>query len=146
MNPLILGPLMELGRSLVDRLLPDKEKQATQRIQAEQHVREWALKAEQYMTDQLARSDTQQVEINKIEANLSGAWSIFRAGWRPATGWVGVSGLVYKYMLQPILAWIALINDWPVPPVFDLGELLTILGGMLGLSVIRSYDKTKGHA
>lgn len=35
MNPLLLGPLVEMGKSLIDRLFPDKEKQAEQRAQAE---------------------------------------------------------------------------------------------------------------
>ena len=35
MNPLLLGPLFDLGKDLIGRLFPDKEKQAQQIAQAE---------------------------------------------------------------------------------------------------------------
>lgn len=35
MNPLIIGPLFDLGKSIIDRIFPDKEKQAQERAQAE---------------------------------------------------------------------------------------------------------------
>lgn len=35
MNPLFIAPLLDLGKSLIDRLFPDKEKQAEQRAKAE---------------------------------------------------------------------------------------------------------------
>ena len=35
MNPLLLGPLLDLGKSLIDKIFPDKEKMATERAQAE---------------------------------------------------------------------------------------------------------------
>jgi hypothetical protein len=35
MNPLLIGPIFDLGKSLIERLFPDKEKQAQERAQAE---------------------------------------------------------------------------------------------------------------
>ena len=35
MNPLLIGPIFDLGKSIIERLFPDKEKQAEQRAQAE---------------------------------------------------------------------------------------------------------------
>lgn len=35
MNPLLLGPLLDLGKSLIDKIFPDKEKMAAERAQAE---------------------------------------------------------------------------------------------------------------
>lgn len=35
MNPLLLGPLVDLGKSLIDKIFPDKEKMANERAQAE---------------------------------------------------------------------------------------------------------------
>ena len=32
----------------------------------------------------------------------------------------------------------------PNLPSFDMGTLLTVLGGMLGIGGLRSYEKTKG--
>ena len=35
MNPLLIGPVVELGRSLIDRIFPDKTVQAAERAKAE---------------------------------------------------------------------------------------------------------------
>ena len=35
MNPLLIGPIFDLGKSIIERLFQDKEKQAEQRAQAE---------------------------------------------------------------------------------------------------------------
>lgn len=35
MNPLLIGPVVELGRSLIDRIFPDKTTQAAERAKAE---------------------------------------------------------------------------------------------------------------
>lgn len=35
MNPLFIGPLLDLGKALIDKIFPDKEKMATERAQAE---------------------------------------------------------------------------------------------------------------
>ena len=35
MNPLLLGPLVDVGKSLIDRLFPDKVAQASERAKAE---------------------------------------------------------------------------------------------------------------
>lgn len=38
MNPLLLGPLVDVGKSLIERLFPDKEKQASDRARAEMEL------------------------------------------------------------------------------------------------------------
>lgn len=35
MNPLLAGPVLEIGKALIDRVFPDKTKQAAERAQAE---------------------------------------------------------------------------------------------------------------
>ena len=35
MNPLLIAPLFDLGKSLIDKIFPDKEKMAAERAQAE---------------------------------------------------------------------------------------------------------------
>lgn len=35
MNPLLIGPVFEFGRTIIDKIFPDKEKQAAERAQAE---------------------------------------------------------------------------------------------------------------
>ena len=84
-----------------------------------------------------------QLEINKAEAESK---SFFRGGWRPAVGWVCVIGLFYSFVLRPVLPWIISTVGFetePLPPM-DMGTLLPLLGGMLGLGGFRTYEKIKG--
>lgn len=81
-----------------------------------------------------------QLAINKAEA---GHVSLFVAGWRPAVGWTCVTGLFYQLILHPLISWVCAIWFPDVyPPALETGLLLTILGGILGLGAMRSYEKT----
>lgn len=84
-----------------------------------------------------------QMDVNKIEAANP---NMFVSGWRPFVGWVCGMGLVYTFIGQPLLAWGSLYWTIPAPPSLDMGDLLTILLGMLGLGGLRSYEKVKGVA
>lgn len=132
MNPLLIPPLLEAGKTLIDRLFPDAQAQAAERQRA--HVE----------LLQLAQADNlAQIEVNKVEAQHADR---FVAGWRPGAGWVCVAGLAYTFLAQPLLAWGSSIQGWPVPPEIDVDVLLVLLGGMLGLSGLRSVEKVKGVA
>lgn len=131
-NPLLIPPLIEAGRALIDRLFPDPVAQAAERQRAELELL------------QLAQAgDLAQIEVNKTEAAHPDR---FVAGWRPGAGWVCVVALGYSFILQPLLAWASLVWELPTPPVLDIEALMVLLGGMLGLSGMRSYDKVKGTA
>jgi hypothetical protein len=88
-----------------------------------------------------------QLDINKEEAKHP---SIFVAGWRPFIGWVCGISLAYNFIAQPMLLWLA----WVIPegadmanaPKLDVGDLMTILLGMLGLGGLRTYEKKIGEA
>lgn len=143
MNPLILGPLVEMGKGLIDRIFPDKVKQAAERAAAEMQVKQLAIDAESKVTEALQTSDQAQVDINKIEAASDDK---FKSYWRPAVGWVCVVGLSYQFLLQPLVAWGAAIAGIPVPPALDMSDLTYLLMGMMGLSVSRSFEKKHGVA
>lgn len=85
-----------------------------------------------------------QLEINKVEA-ASDNW--FVAGWRPAVGWVCVAALGWQFVgLQIAQFGVALFKlDVGTLPVFNYAELSPILLGMLGLGIMRSYEKIKGE-
>jgi hypothetical protein len=99
--------------------------------------------------------DTQQMviqgELNKIDA-ASG--SIFRSGWRPAVGWVCVTGLGYTFLVKPLLPWVIQIGGMivgqvvtiPLLPEVPMGDLIVLLGGMLGLGTMRTVERIKGVA
>lgn len=143
MNPKVLETLLDVGGRLVDRLFPDKEKMARERMEAEQKIREWALEAEHFITNSVAASDRNQIEVNKIEAASDDK---FKSRWRPAVGWVCVIGYGYQFILWPFFTWGSTWVDIPVPPKLDIMELSVMLSGLLGLGVYRTYEKKHGVA
>ena len=117
---------------VIGRFLPeDKEKRA----KAERDI-------EKQLTNSLAKIDLAQLDINKTEA---GHRSVFVAGWRPFIGWSCGIALCYSYVVQPILVFILAQTGYLVElPRMDLGEMMPVLMGMLGLSGMRSFEKFKG--
>ena len=130
MNPLILGPIFEIGKTLIERWLPDPEKKR----EAEMELVRMAAEGE-------LRQVIAQLEINAREAAHP---SVFVAGWRPFFGWAGGAGFVYATILQPLLAWLAAVKGWPVPPVLNLDLLWVVVTGMLGIGGLRTFEKSKG--
>lgn len=130
MNPLIIGPLFELGKTLIDRWMPDPQKKA---------------EAEFELFKMAQAGDLQkvigQLEINAKEAQHS---SIFVAGWRPFCGWIGGLGLAYAAFGYNILVWVCALNGVAAPPQMDNEVLFYVLGGMLGLGTLRTYEKKVG--
>tara|TARA_R110002012_G_scaffold331_1_gene1239 strand:+ start:189 stop:584 length:396 start_codon:yes stop_codon:yes gene_type:complete len=84
-----------------------------------------------------------QIDLNKAEASSG---SLFKGGWRPAVGWVCAIAFAYHFIMQPFLVFVLAIFGAEIPnlPSFDMGTLLPVLGGMLGIGGLRSYEKTKG--
>jgi len=132
MNPMILGPLLEVGKTILDRFVPDPAKKA----EAEMELLRMAADGE-------LKQVVAQLEINAREAQHA---SIFVAGWRPAFGWCGAAGFVYATILQPLLAWVAAIKGWPEPPALNLDLMWVVITGMLGIGGLRSIEKVKGAA
>jgi hypothetical protein len=96
-----------------------------------------------------------QIEVNKIEAASADP---FVRRWRPAVGWACVCGLVYQFLICPILPWIVkcvgiflvmcgvhLPPDvhLPILPTLNDGTLISMLGGILGLGAYRTVEKVK---
>ncbi len=130
MNPLILGPLFEMGKTLLDRFVPDPEAKR----QAEMELVRMAADGE-------LKQVIAQLEINAREAQHASVWV---AGWRPFFGWAGGAGFIYATIAQPLLAWGAAIKGWPAPPALNLDLLWVVITGMLGIGGLRSVEKIKG--
>ena len=87
-------------------------------------------------------------EVNKTEAAHS---SVFVAGWRPAVGWVCAISLFYQFILYPLLVWGWesikafgwFVTELSYPPMLDNEALIVLVSGMLGLTISRTYEKTK---
>lgn len=133
MNPMILGPILEIGKTLLDRFGPEDK---TERAKLDAEFLKMAADGE-------LKQVIAQLEINAKEAAHP---SIFVAGWRPFFGWAGGVGFVYATMLQPLLAWTAAVKGWPVPPSLNLDLLWVVITGMLGIGGLRTFEKTKGVA
>ena len=130
----LLSAVLPSVMEVAGRFLPeDKEKRAA----AERDIRA-------KLTDSLAQVDLAQLGINKVEAAHR---SMFVAGWRPFIGWTCGVALMYTYVLQPILVFgLAQAGYLVELPKMDLGELMPVLMGMLGLGGLRSWEKVKGVA
>lgn len=84
-----------------------------------------------------------QVGVNAAEA-ASG--SAFKGGWRPFIGWVSGVAFFYHFVGQPVAVFAMTVAGVEMPPLpeFDMGTLMTVLGGMLGIGGLRTYEKQKG--
>lgn len=90
-------------------------------------------------------NDMAQIGTNTEEAKST---SLFVSGWRPAIGWICGFGLLYASILLPMAQFIAktiygYAGDFPS---VDTSITMQVLFGMLGLSGMRTYEKTKGVA
>lgn len=132
MNPLLLGPIFEVGKTLIDRFFPDPEKK-----------REAEFELLRLAADGELKQVMDQLEINAREAAHP---SVFVAGWRPAFGWFGAIGFFYATVAQPMLVWYGTTKGWPAPPDINLDLLWVVITGMLGIGGLRSLEKIKGVA
>jgi hypothetical protein len=130
MNPLFLAPLLEVGKTLIDRFLPDPEKK-----------REAEMELFRMAADGELKQVIAQLEINAREAQHPSVWV---AGWRPGFGWAGVAGFAYATIIQPLLAWGAVVKGWPTPPELNLDLLWVVVTGMLGIGGLRTFEKRAG--
>lgn len=85
---------------------------------------------------------TSQIDVDKTEASNV---NMFVAGWRPGIGWICGVGLGIQFVVNPLATWIAALCKHPIVfPSLDLGTLMTLLFGMLGLGGMRTYEKVQG--
>ena len=106
-----------------------------------------AAEAEKQIMNIMHENNKAQLAVNAQEAKHK---SIFVAGWRPAVGWVLALAIAFMYLIKPIAT--ALLFGFGMTEEakliesieLDTGILMTLLGSMLGIGTMRSYDKVKG--
>ena len=128
----LLTSLIEPATKLLDKVVEDKDQKA-------KLAHELAT-----MADKLAHEQQlAQIAVNKEEASSG---SIFKGGWRPFIGWVCGIAFFYHFVCQPIIVFVLTIFGFNIVnlPEFEMNTLLTVLGGMLGIGGLRSYEKSKG--
>ena len=136
-----LGAALDLAGDVVRRIWPDK---------SEQEQRELAV---------VLATIQGQNATNAAEATNP---SVFVSGWRPYAGWVCGTALALVYIPKALVMtgiWtyqaIVIVSAWngiaPVPqiPAFpELGvtDLIGLLGALLGLGSMRSFERSRGVA
>ena len=133
MNPLFIGPIIDVVGKIIDRIVPDKAaaEKAKMDLLAESTRQEFGLALE-------------QVRVNAEEAKHP---SVFVAGWRPFIGWVCGVAVAYNFVLYPLLLWgVAAFQITIDPPELFEGSLMELVMGMLGLAGLRTWEKFKDVA
>lgn len=130
MNSLLVAPVLEIGKTLINRFFPDKE--MARKAEAEFLV----MAAEGELKKTIA-----QLEINAREAAHPSIWV---SGWRPFFGWIGGLGFAYATIGWHVLSWYSLRSGWPPPPAIDTEILMIVITGMLGIGGLRTYEKHAG--
>ena len=128
LQSILAGGLLSLGEAIVRRVWTDP---------AEQQQALLALrKLEQ-------DGELAQLAVNLVEARHE---SLFVAGWRPFVGWVCGLSFGYTFVLQPFMAFIAVAfgADLAPLPQLDIGMMIPVLMGMLGLGWLRTQEKKEG--
>jgi hypothetical protein len=120
-----------LIKTIIDKIAPDAD------IEVKAKMEQAMFELQREHISQMA-----QIDVNKTEASHS---STFVAGWRPFIGWVGGFGLGYELVFRPmmngVLTLFGVVTGFPG---LDITLLQTLIGGILGLGLARSYDKSQG--
>jgi len=134
----IIGALLPIVGKIIDKVIPD----VAGREAAKMEIQLKLAEQEGELVKALIQSDIAQSEVNKTEAASD---NIFKSGWRPAVGWICVTGLAWSVFL-PVIAWFIKLAGVQIPelPILN-GEILTSLTfGLLGLGGLRTYEKKSG--
>ena len=131
---------LDLGGKLIERLIPDPAAKSAAALALLQLQQSGELAAMTNDTE-LAKG---QLQVDAIEAASP---ATFTSGWRPFVGWVCGTGLASQFLIAPFATWAAALLGHPITyPALDIGTLLTLLLGMLGLGAARTVEKLNGVA
>jgi len=134
----IVAAVSGVAGKLIDRLWPDPAQAAQAKLEL--------LKMQQSgeLAELAARTDLAKGQLAVNQAEAANA-KLFVAGWRPFIGWVCGAGLAFQFIANPLLTWATHLagKNMDVPSL-DLGTLLTLLFGMLGLGYMRTQEKLSG--
>ena len=128
-----LSAILDIGSKVIDRVWPNPVEAAAAKLEL--------LKMQQSGELSIIAG---QLEINKAEAASPSA---FVSGWRPFIGWVCGSGFAIQFVVGPLAEWGSTVYGHPVKfPPMDMGTMMPLLLGMLGLGGMRTVEKINGVA
>lgn len=95
--------------------------------------------------------ENMQMSLAQAQAAITAAESqspsLFKSGWRPAVGWLCVIGLWIDFMVFPLVSMALQLAGKPaISSPLDITSLLALLGSLLGLGTMRSFERVKGKA
>lgn len=121
-----LGAVADLAGTVINKIWPDKTEAEKQQLAAAVMVVQG------------------QIDINKEEAKNP---SVFVSGWRPAIGWICGMACAWNWVGLPIAKLTLDLLGKPITlSPADIGEMMPILLGMLGLGGLRTVEKINGVA
>lgn len=118
---------------LIDKVIPDPVEKAKTQLAVIQMQQNGELKE----LDAQLQTTLAQIAVDNTEAASASVW---KSGWRPFIGWICGCGLIYQFLINPLLSGFTHENF----PSLDTTTLMTLLGGMLGLGTLRTVEKAKG--
>lgn len=126
-----VSALLDIGGKVIDRLWPDPVQAANAKLELAKLQANGEL---QIIAGQLA--------INQEEAKSA---SVFVSGWRPFIGWVCGAACAWNWVgLKVALFGAELLGKHLNLAPADLGEMMPVLLGMLGLGGLRTFEKLNG--
>ncbi len=118
-----VSAVADLAKTAINAIWPDKTEQEKAQLAA----------AVSLVQGQLA--------VNQAEAQSA---SVFISGWRPFVGWVCGSGFAVQFIIGPLAEWGSTVAGHPIKfPPLDLGTMMPLLLGMLGLGGLRTAEKVR---
>jgi len=128
---MIWAPIVGIIGDVLDKVIPDNNAKAKAKADIEKAL-----------IDNASKINLAQAETNKIEASHRSIWV---AGWRPFLGWVAGFGFAWVFVIAPVAQWVcALLGIHIVLPVLHTDVMMELTVALLGLSGLRSWEKSKG--
>jgi len=120
------GAVADFATNIINKIWPDKSEAEKQQLAA-------AVALVQG-----------QLEINRVEASNP---SLLVSGWRPAIGWVCGLACAWNWVGLKVALFVAAYFGHPLQLApADMGEMMPVLLGMLGLGGLRTVEKINGVA
>lgn len=126
------------GLKILNKFVKDPEAQAQAQLEMLRISQQDKFKE----IDAALQHSQMQADINKAEAAHANVWV---AGWRPFIGWVCGAGLALQFIIFPLVFWVGqLMSVAIIMPQLPFEMIMTMLGGMLGIGGMHTYEKVKG--
>jgi len=132
MSAAVIGLVSSLAPSLVDlvrRFIPDKDKQQ----EAEREI--------------IAAVDAAAGKLGDAMIEDARSNNPFQYGWRPAVGWICVTGLSLEFLVFPLVNMArGFAHAGPIVSTLDASGLMGLLLALLGMGTLRTVERLKGKA